>query len=141
MSIWQTYQLRLSVEAAEPIAQAIIRLRDSRGERKVLSTQFIAFSGYMGNADVDGAAAALQKAGYIVHRLPDKYRKYLELPLDDHMEAVFATPDNDENTTRIWDEINAIVDKFGGYCGECGPITTDYKPFVDLFYDIPEFVP
>jgi hypothetical protein len=40
--------------------------------------------------DVDGAAAALQKAGYTVHRLPEKYRKYLQLPLDDRRHAAGA---------------------------------------------------
>jgi hypothetical protein len=38
-------------------------------------------------------------------------------------------------------DINATVDKFGGDCIECGPIATDYKPFVDLFRDTPGFVP
>jgi hypothetical protein len=39
------------------------------------------------------------------------------------------------------EEINAIVSKLGGDCDTCGPIATDYKPFVNLFSDIPEFVP
>jgi hypothetical protein len=77
------YHLRLSDEAAKPIAEAAIRLRTQRGTTKLKSTQsmaYIAFSGYMDGTDADGAAAALQKAGYTVHRLPDKYRKYLQFP-------------------------------------------------------------
>jgi hypothetical protein len=132
-------QLRLSGEAAEPIAQAIISLRTQRGERRVMSTQsmaYITFSSYDGPIDVDGAAAALQAASYTVHRLPEKYRKYLELPLDDHMEAIY-----DNNPDIKIKDINAIVGKFGGDCLQCGPIATNYQPFVDLFANTPGFVP
>jgi hypothetical protein len=135
------YLLRLSAEAAEPVAEAIIRLRTQRAERRVMSTQvmaYVAFSGYSDYPiDVDGAAVALQEAGYTVHRLPDKYRKYSQLPLDDHMEVVIAGRDMDD----VFDEVQDIVDNFGGDCIECGPIATNYQPFVDLFSDTPGFVP
>ena len=89
---------------------------------------WIAFSGYgMPHTDVDGAATALQKADYgEIHRLPEKYRQYLDLPLDDHMEVVYDDPSIDMN------DINAIVERFGGDCVECGEIATDYKPFERL---------
>src|SRR5215831_9125947 len=32
-------------------------------------------------------------------------------------------------------EVNAIVDKYGGACMECGPIWKDYVPLADLFED------
>ena len=103
--------LHLSAEAAEPIAQAIIRLRTQRGEPRVRSAQsmaYIAFSSYCDPdlpIDGDGAAAALRAASYTVDRLPDKYRKFLQLPLDDHIEAVFGDPNLDNLA-----DINAIVE-------------------------------
>jgi hypothetical protein len=42
----------------------------------------------------------------------------------------------DQNSVVVF-----INGRFGGDCDECGPIATDYKPFVDLFSDIPGFVP
>jgi hypothetical protein len=134
------HSLQLPVEAAKPIAEAIIRLRTQQGERKQESGRFmawIAFSGYgVPQTDVDAAQAALHKAGYgEVHRMPEKYRQYLDLPLDDHMEVVYDDPN-----VSI-EDINAIVGEFGGDCAECGPIAADYKPFVRVFCDMPGFVP
>jgi hypothetical protein len=37
-----------------------------------------------------GAAAALRAAGYTVHRMPEKYRRYLQRPLDDHLEVTIT---------------------------------------------------
>jgi hypothetical protein len=53
------------------------------------------------------------------------------------MEAVIA--DRDEDV--VWQEVSAIVDRFGGDCCECGPIGPEYKPFVDLFRDVEGFAP
>jgi hypothetical protein len=118
-------------------AQAIIRLRTQRGERRVMAPQ--SFSSYCDPdlpINVDGAAAALRAAGYTVHRLPDKYRKFLQFPLDDHIEAVFGDPNLDNLA-----DINAIVEEFGGDCDECRPIATDYQPFIDFLSGMPGFLP
>jgi hypothetical protein len=101
---------------------------------------YIAFNGCDNpDLDVDGAAAALREAGYTVHRMPEKYRRYLQLPLDDHMEAVTAAPDGYES--EVEEEVRAIADRFGGDCIGCDPIGPEYKPFVELLKDTPEFVP
>jgi hypothetical protein len=39
-----------------------------------------AFSGDLDNLNVDAAVAALEKAGYEVHRAPEKYRERLDFP-------------------------------------------------------------
>jgi hypothetical protein len=79
--------------------------------------------------DADGAAAELEQAGYVVHRLPEKYRRLLRIPGDDHMEAVIADRDADD----VFDEVGAIAERCGGDCIECGPIGPEYEPFVELF--------
>jgi hypothetical protein len=58
----------------------------------------------------------------------------MDLPLDDHMEAVVTN--RDKNT--VWAEVEAIVMQFGGNCCQCGPIGPEHKPFADLFKDIEE---
>jgi len=92
---------------------------------------YIAF-GCEQDYDADGAATRFEQAGYEVHRLPEKYRRQLEFPGDDHMEVVITGRDED----AVMAEVCAIADKFGGNCIECGPIDAGYEPFVDLFKPI-----
>lgn len=85
--------------------------------------------------DADGAAAELEQAGYTVHRLPEKFRRLLEIPGDDHMEVVITGRDADD-ADEVWREISTVAVKYGGDCIECGPIGPEYEPFVELFADV-----
>jgi hypothetical protein len=87
---------------------------------------YVAF-GVENEYDADRAAAELEQAGYEVHRMPEKYRRLLEIPGDDHLEAVIAGRDADD----VFDEINDIAERYGGI--ECGPLGPEYEPFVELF--------
>jgi hypothetical protein len=83
--------------------------------------------------DVDGAATELERAGYVVHRLPWKFRRLLEIPGDDHMEVVITGRDDED---EVWEEVHAIANKYGGDCVEWGPIGPEYQPFVELFSNV-----
>ena len=85
--------------------------------------------------DADGAAAELEQAGYSVHRLPEKYRRLLEIPGDDHMEVIITGRDADE-AVEVLQEVGTVTRKYGGECCECGPIGPEYEPFVELFSDV-----
>ena len=85
--------------------------------------------------DADGAAAELEQAGYSVHRLPEKFRRLLEIPGDDHMEVVITGRDADE-AAEVLQEVGTVTRKYGGECCECGPIGPEYEPFVELFSDV-----
>ena len=76
---------------------------------------------------MDQAVADLQQVGFEVFRMPEKYRG--AHPRDVLLEAVVAGTDKD----AVEGEVNAIVDKFGGLCVECGQIEPGYTPFPDLF--------
>jgi hypothetical protein len=80
-----------------------------------------------------GAAAALRRAGFEVTMMPERFRAYLDHPGDYFMEASIAGTHDDKSMRAIWDEINAIVDRHGGDCWECGPILSDHVPFEGLF--------
>jgi len=82
--------------------------------------------------DADGAATELEQAGYEVHRLPEKFRRLLEIPGDDHMEVVITSDDEND----VLKEVDSIAEKYGGACCECGPIGPEYEPFVELFGDV-----
>ena len=75
------------------------------------------------------------KAGYDVYLMPEKYSPRLANPLDDFMEAVIDGPDDPKVIEAIMNEVNTIVDKYGGLCIECGRVGNDYVPFADLFRD------
>jgi hypothetical protein len=72
---------------------------------------------------------------------PEKYSGRLTHPLDDFIEAVIDGPDDAKVIGAIMSEVNAIVDKYGGICMECGPIGDEYVPFADLFKDAIDAVP
>jgi len=92
-----------------------------------------AFGGDMRELDVDAAADGLRKAGYRVYRLPGKYSTLLAHPLDDFIEAHTEGDDSDKVIEAIFDEVNGIVDPYGGYCMECSVVERDHVPFVDIF--------
>ena len=86
--------------------------------------------------DPERAAAELRQAGYDVFRMPDKYSFQLAHPLDDFIEAVIDGSDDDKVIGAIMKEVDAIVERYGGLCRECGPIGRDYVPFADLTKDV-----
>jgi hypothetical protein len=131
------------------IAARIIRLNDVlRGHLGVCSgfkgataklMASVAFSGDL-NPDPESAAAALRASGYEVFLLPDGHPLLAHL-LDDFIEVVIASAADDKIVRAIMDEINGIVDPCGGLCLECGPISSDYVPFLELFKDALPAVP
>ena len=90
----------------------------------------IAFNGCKPVLDIEQAAADLRRVGYEVHRMPEEYRKRLDITPDDHVEAVIAGRDENE----VWKEIDGIAERHGGLCDEYpGPIGSEYEPFADFF--------
>jgi hypothetical protein len=91
--------------------------------------------------DPDAAAIALQKAGYTVARMPERLRPPLCHPEDYFMQAVIdggTISDEDKVVDAAMDEINRIVDGYGGTCMECGAEPPDYMPSFDgLFEKLP----
>jgi hypothetical protein len=67
----------------------------------------VAFCGSIHEVDLDRAADELQQAGFEVHRLPRKYRKYLAHPLDD-MEL-----------SLVWRRVRQGLCAFGGNLPRC----------------------
>jgi hypothetical protein len=91
----------------------------------------VAFSGDL-NPNASAAAVALARQGYEVALMPERYRPLLCHPLDDFME-VFRHVRGDEEaiaraTSGMMDEVNAVVDAFGGSCFEAGPAENGYVP-------------
>jgi hypothetical protein len=92
----------------------------------------IAFSGEL-DPDLSSAAIALRKAGFEVTMMPEECRSRLAHPEDYFMEASIHGTYDDKIVDAIMDEINAIVDDYGGLCCECGPIPSDHVPFEGIF--------
>jgi hypothetical protein len=98
---------------------------------------YVAFSGYDPPGSPDGAEIALRQAGYEVMRMPAAFRSRMEFPKDD-----FLLVTTEIREDRVWDsavmrhvmnEINAIVDRYGGDLSECGPRGIRGAPFDELF--------
>jgi hypothetical protein len=70
------------------------------------------------------AALELQKAGYEVHCMPEKYRQYRWWPTDRYLEVIIAGRDTD----AVWKEVSAIVFRYGGEFDDCGTVESDYVP-------------
>ena len=89
----------------------------------------VAFSGDL-NPNASAAAVALARQGYEVALMPERYRPLLCHPLDDFLEAFKRVRGNEEviakATSGMMDEVNAIVDAFGGDCFESGAVEDDY---------------
>ena len=92
----------------------------------------IAFSGDL-DPDPSSAAVALRKAGFEVTMMPKKFRSRLVHPKDYFMEASIDGTYDDKIMDAILDEINTIVDGYGGLCCEWGPIFSDHVPFEGIF--------
>jgi hypothetical protein len=97
---------------------------------KIMGT--ITFSGEL-DPDPSNAAEALRRAGFEVTMMPEKFRSRLTHPEDDFMEASIDGIPEDKIVEAIKDEIDAIVDRYGGLCCEWGPIPSDYVPFEGIF--------
>jgi hypothetical protein len=93
----------------------------------------IAFGGYL-DPDPDGAAEALRRAGFEVTMMPEEFRPHLAHPKDYFMEAAIdGGTEKDKVVSAVMDEINTIVERYGGLCCECGLIPSDWVPFEDVF--------
>ena len=85
--------------------------------------------------DSDGAEIALRRAGFHVMRIPEWLRSRMKIPKDDFLLVTTDGPDDDKFVDAVWDEIQAILDPYGGDFYECGlvePIELD-RPFEELF--------
>jgi hypothetical protein len=87
----------------------------------------VCFSGDL-NPNPDGCAAALRAAGFKVVRMPERFRKLMAVEGDEFLEASKVGTD----LNAIWDEINAIAERFGGGCQECGEVSDGDVPFRSL---------
>ena len=92
----------------------------------------IVFSGEL-DPDPSAAAVALRRAGFEVTMMPEKFRSRLAHPQDGFIEASKDGTDDEKTVDAIMDEINAIVDRYEGLCGECGSIPSEHIPFEELF--------
>jgi hypothetical protein len=93
-------------------------------------TGSIAFPG--DDSDPESAVAALRQSGFEVIGMPEELRsRYsrLHFPYDSFWEASKDGFDNERSVDMIKDEIDAIVDRFGGLCDECDVAGPDYIPF------------
>jgi hypothetical protein len=97
---------------------------------------------FCGNLDPDPDAAErdLRRVGYTVARMPDRLRPFLYHPQDDFLKAyIDVTVDVDDRmktSSVVMDDIQKIVDEYGGACMECGAEPQDYDPereFDDMF--------
>jgi hypothetical protein len=93
---------------------------------------YIAFGFQCDGFDPDGAEIALRRAGFDVIRMPEKFWSRLELP-DDFILVTTDGPDDDKFTGAVMDEINAIVNRYGGLLDEWGAIDPNRGPFEELF--------
>jgi hypothetical protein len=72
--------------------------------------------------------------------LPAKFRGRLAHPFDDFMIALIGGTVTDESKTMgaVKDEIDAIVDGYGGLCYECDTVPPHYVPsFAEWFEEPP----
>jgi hypothetical protein len=83
----------------------------------------VVFSGNL-DPDPDGCAAALREAGFEVVRMDERFKKLMDVPGDEFLEATKVGT----NLNAIWDEITAIVERFNGDCQQCGEISDDHVP-------------
>jgi hypothetical protein len=90
--------------------------------------------------DPDAAAIDLRLAGFEVARMPDRLRPFVYHPRDDFLKAykdvTIDVDDRMQTSSVVMDDIEKIVDQYGGYCMECGAEPPDYDPereFDDMF--------
>ena len=113
--------------------------------QKVVGT--VAFSGDMDERDPETASIELQRAGFEVERMPEKFRPHLLLVHDDFLEITIGadlssdinrelTKDDWEIVHALWAKANAIVPPSGGNVDDVGVVERDHKPFDHLFSDL-----
>jgi hypothetical protein len=116
----------MTTNTIEPEAEDGGWSEDFLGDRLVAC---VAFSGDL-KPNVSAAAVTLARCGYEVALMPERYRPLLGHPLDDFLEAFKRVRGNEETIARatsgMMDEVNAIVDGFGGACHECGVAEDGY---------------
>jgi len=100
--------------------------------KKAKILAIITFSGDL-DPDPSDAVFALRRAGFEVTMMPEKFRSRLAHPNDDFMEASIDGTYDDKVVNAIMHEIDAIVDRYGGLCYECGSMPSDHVPFEELF--------
>ena len=84
--------------------------------------------------DPAGAAAALREAGYEVVMMPEKFRSRLAHPRDYFIEVTKRIVGDDvyQAIDAMMDDVNTIVERYGGICDNGGQIDEDHVPFSDL---------
>jgi len=85
--------------------------------------------------DPDGAAVALEGAGYVVARYPEHSRYRLAIAGDDFLEAMLDVGEIVADRDTIDREISDIVRGFGGWTEECDYEPADYEPFAHCLDD------
>ena len=90
--------------------------------------------------DPDAAAIDLRLAGFEVARMPDRLRPFVYHPGDDFLKAykdvTVDVDDRMETASVVMDDIQKVVEQYGGDCMECGAEPPDYDPereFDDMF--------
>ena len=92
--------------------------------------------------DPEGAAVALHRAGFEVHRNPEIVP---EAPCDHFFEVLVdgpsgPPPDNEwsaevsEACKKFKTAVETALESYGGFLFTCGPVDADYEPFVDPHY-------
>jgi hypothetical protein len=79
------------------------------------------------------AAVALARLGYEVVLMPERFRPMLCLWRDDFLEASKRVNGSSfaavmREADKMMDEVNDIVDRFGGHCVECGYVPDEHIP-------------
>ena len=124
------------------IADALVTPMTKRGRHQMQKhlKATVAFSGEMDHdpagaaADPARAAAALREAGYEVVMMPEKFRSRVGHPGDDFIEVTKRIVGDDvyQAIDAMMDDVNTIVERYGGNCDNGGQIDEDYVPFSDL---------
>jgi hypothetical protein len=106
----------------------------------------LAFSAFRPEDDSDGAAAALQEAGYEVVRIPVRLRHHLDHACDDYLEVIGEGPPGPppsppivglgectaevrEAANKFTEAVFAVLEPFGGEELAIDLIDADYVPF------------
>jgi hypothetical protein len=87
-----------------------------RRSKMTESTKVMVRVAFGGDCDPDpySAARELREAGYDVHLLPNKYRRLLDHPFDDFLEAVIDGGDSKKSIRAAMEQVRGIVGRYGG---------------------------
>jgi hypothetical protein len=126
----------VSPRASTTATLSLVILMRRRASMSQNIVGWIAFTGDL-DPDPDAAAIALRAAGFAVTRMPAKFRSRLAHPLDDFMLVSIGgtmTDDDEKIMIAVMDEINAIVDGYGGLCHECDVLPLDDVPSFETWF-------